>query len=201
MDAWDAFKEATYLKNFSKERIFIGSRRSTYIPMDRAHTSIDSIYGLHRELKPNMAFFQKEDTNIRYIIAANIIYDLFVSVFDVNSNSGFFIRLSAPLNKVAEAKIRKYLGKFRNPNFEIRVIGTQNNSTELIGTIDKIKKIAKGSLLELDLFGNEIRHIAIDLETGHSYDLLLENRIYRPGELTNTQASQAPSAASEVKFE
>ncbi|MGC8710292.1 MAG: hypothetical protein ACP5RF_01630 [Candidatus Micrarchaeia archaeon] len=201
MDAWDAFKKAVYLKDFSTERIFIGSRKSTYIPMERAHASIDSVYGLHRELKPNTAFFQKETADIRYIVSTNITYDLFVSIFDVNSNSGFFIRSSMLLSNATKANIRKYLDKFRNQNLEFRIIGMQNGYNELIDVISGLKKLVKGSLVELDLFGNEIRHIAIDLETGHSYNLLLDNRIYKPGELINSQALQSfKSTVSEIKF-
>ena len=38
------------------------------------------------------------------------------------------------------------------------------------------------------MFGTDARHVAIYLKTGASYNLLLLNRIYRPGELKNQQA-------------
>ena len=44
--------------------------------------------------------------------------------------------------------------------------------------------------MEIDLFGTDKRHIALDLKTGTSYDLFLENRIYRPGELANSEKEE-----------
>jgi hypothetical protein len=44
--------------------------------------------------------------------------------------------------------------------------------------------------MEVDLFGEEKRHIVMDMKTGLSYDLLLENRIYRPGELKNDEKEE-----------
>ena len=40
-----------------------------------------------------------------------------------------------------------------------------------------------GHFMEVDLFGTDTRHIALDLKTGVSYNLLLLNRLYRAGEL------------------
>ena len=55
--------------------------------------------------------------------------------------------------------------------------------------------------MEIDMFGEEKRHMAIDMKTGLSYDLLLENRIYRPGELKNDEKEDDfQSSTSRLSF-
>ena len=41
-------------------------------------------------------------------------------------------------------------------------------------------------LVEIDLFGENTRHIAIDTKLGTSFNVLMEDRLYRPGELVNS---------------
>ena len=72
------------------------------------------------------------------------------------------------------------------PNVEARIMGLQNGEDHaflggLLGFLSK-----QGiRLIEADLFGEETRHVAIDLKTGASYNVLLEDRHYRAGELVN----------------
>ncbi|MCL4404741.1 hypothetical protein M1583_02000, partial [Candidatus Marsarchaeota archaeon] len=40
-------------------------------------------------------------------------------------------------------------------------------------------------LVEADLFGNEVRHIAFDAKQGMSFNVLVNNMNYKPGELVN----------------
>ena len=88
----------------------------------------------------------------------------------------------------------EFLKKLRNPNLEIRAIGMQNlkegYGNDLLINIEQAYTVLKpkAKLVEVDLFGNETRHIAIDAKTGASVDVLLYDRFYKPGEL-NTQTS------------
>ncbi len=62
--------------------------------------------------------------------------------------------------------------------------------------------IVAALLFALGLFGNEIRHIALDTKTGLSYNVLLLDRIYRPGELVynpNPQPQQPQATAASGK--
>jgi hypothetical protein len=43
----------------------------------------------------------------------------------------------------------------------------------------------KMKLVEVDIFGTNTRHIAIDAKLGTSYNILMEDRLYRAGELVN----------------
>ena len=61
----------------------------------------------------------------------------------------------------------------------------QANAKDLVNSLLFLEKIGKNSLVEVDLFGNEVRHVAIDLKTGLSYNVLIKNIIYKPGELIN----------------
>ena len=72
------------------------------------------------------------------------------------------------------------------PDMEARIIGLQDGEEhgflkDLLGFLSKHRI----RLAEADLFGERIRHIAIDLKTGMSYNILLDDRIYKPSELVN----------------
>jgi hypothetical protein len=70
-------------------------------------------------------------------------------------------------------------------NLELRLIGMQNSGTDAIRGLQVELKV-RGRLVETDLFGTNMRNVALDTKTGMTYNMLLLNRIYRAGELTNT---------------
>ena len=45
-------------------------------------------------------------------------------------------------------------------------------------------------IFEADLFGNSTRHIAIDIYSGMSFNVLLEDKLYKPGELVNNMTRE-----------
>ena len=49
---------------------------------------------------------------------------------------------------------------------------------------------SSSGIFEADLFGSDRRNIAIDLKTGTSFNMLTENRLYKPGELANTTTEE-----------
>ncbi len=123
----------------------------------------------------------------RYLAFAGLSYDVMVSLYDVNSPAAYAARVfqMKGLMPAVKAGLRR-LGT-SNTNLEARVIGLQNKEDHafLNGLLALFSREGI-RLIEADLFGDEIRHVAIDLKTGASFNILLEDRHYRPGELTNT---------------
>ncbi len=131
-------------------------------------------------------------TSARYICAADVTYDLLVSVYDVDTNDMFAMRIfkyDAETFKPLE-KYLSEIGRNKYKKFEARLIGLQDKQdygilTPLFKALGKYKV----PVMEVDLFGNQTRHIALDSYLGMSFNMLLQDRIYRPGEL-NTQITQ-----------
>ncbi|MDE1865177.1 MAG: hypothetical protein KGH94_00870 [Candidatus Micrarchaeota archaeon] len=125
-------------------------------------------------------------TGKRYLAFENLSYDLMVSLYDVDTQKGYGIRLFETKGLVAEVAKGVRSVASRRPNIEARVVGLQNKEDHgfLNGLLSLLSKEGI-RLIEVDLFGEEVRHIAIDLKTGMSLNLLLEDRHYRPGELIN----------------
>ncbi len=116
----------------------------------------------------------------RYLYANGITYDMVLSLYDINAKQLFFGRFfyfSAIARQVAA-----WLSKRKRENVEARAIGMQNNESteELMHMLQAIKGT---SLMEADLFGTLERNIAIDCMLGMSFDVLLSDRLYKPGEL------------------
>lgn len=131
--------------------------------------------------------FAYDETRSRYIAATSIVYDLLVSVYDVNSRSLFVCRVNNDpgiMKKPLERFLRSIKGE---RNVEARIIGMQNNQRlpVLSGVLGIINE-NRIPVYEIDLFGDQMRHIAVDSRLGPSYNILMLDRIYRPGELKNT---------------
>jgi len=188
MDLWGYFKSISAREKFSEEKLTLSSVKSTYLPNERVNTSIAMISDFLKEIKIGDIMFEKNNFNTRYIYAYNLTYDVLVSIYSVSKESGIFFRTALPLNKDEASIIKKLYTKLKDRNIEIRLIGMQNkqaNAKEFIESLLFLEKLGKNSLIEVDLFGNEVRHVAIDLKTGLSYNVLIKNIIYKPGELIN----------------
>jgi len=188
MDFWSYFKSISAGEKFSDEKITLGSVKSTYLPSERVNTSIALISDFLKEIKIGNIIFEKYNFNTRYIYAYNLTYDVLASVYSVSKESGVFFRTALPLNKDEARIIKKLYSRLKDRNTEIRIIGMQNkqaNAKEFVKSILFLEKLGNSSLVEVDLFGNEVRHIAIDLKTGLSYNVLIKNIIYKPGDLIN----------------
>lgn len=149
----------------------------------RWNASIGSVVDKSRELPINNALFQHYDEGSRYILAKDITFDLLLSIYDVNSGSVLAARITNNLNATEWSRIFAMLRVVKVPNFEFRLIGLQDGCTAGLGAAEQLRKRLAGRFVEFDLFGTNIRHIAIDTKTGVPYDLLLLNRLYRAGEL------------------
>ncbi|MCL5117499.1 MAG: hypothetical protein M1124_01560 [Candidatus Marsarchaeota archaeon] len=124
----------------------------------------------------------------RYIAAINITDELVISVYDINSKKIFAQRSAfSEQDKDKLEELEEYLNKNKGKSIEVRLFGLQNGAdlNNLERILDIILKY-KAPIFEIDLFGNEIRHISIDMKIGGSFNILMENRLYRPGELINS---------------
>ncbi len=124
---------------------------------------------------------------VKYVAQVGMTYDMMLSIYEVSTHSLFACRFFDWPGM--EAHCAAFLSKFRDPknrHFEARIIGMQNgqDASVLVRIMDFLK--ANGIILnEVDLFGTDVRHIAIDAKTGMSYNVLLEDRLNKPGELAN----------------
>ncbi|MHB1829899.1 MAG: hypothetical protein ACYCO0_00735 [Candidatus Micrarchaeaceae archaeon] len=175
MDLWNSYKERA-LGDYAASALKLNTG-------ERKYTSLKMVEEKARELEINTALFQHYDESRRYVTAKNLTYDLLLTVYDVNTRSTLAARITRELGKDDWVKLRSSIRKVENPNFELRVIGLQNNFVEPLAGLDVFYKELGCTLMEIDLFGNNVRHIAFDAKTGVPYDLLLANRLYRPGEL------------------
>ncbi len=197
MDLWNTYRGYRVQPGFSSERLYIRVR-------NRIDTSLSAVDYSRKEVGPGEAATVTFAPEHRYLTVSNVTFELLVSVYDVNSRSFLVLRPTTPIDRADAAKIRDFIGRLRRPNIEVRLLGMQSgaaNVKDLLDSIDQVQKAAGGNLMEVDLFGNVTRNIAFDARTGLSYDLMLLNRIYKPGELATTaKEADFSKAASKLKF-
>ena len=201
MDFWNVLNNRKMSGGFGTRPLVFSSKTSV-IAANRPNTSLSMVADKSVELTPSHAAFRRfEPFGVRYIIAKEITFDALISIYDVNSESCIAIRPTAQLSKQEIAKLRGFLARIKRPNLEMRAIGMQDGSAGLFGAIGQVRKISKSDLIEVDLFGSSKRHIALDLKTGMGYDLLLLDRVYRPGELaTGTSEESYRATVSKLNF-
>ena len=186
-------------ENIFKENLEkLGNSRYWESYEDRAHISKQKL-DKFKEVKyltkdESLTFEYATVLSERYIAATNITDELFISVYDINSKRIFvqrFMVSDQDDDKLEEFEI--YLNRNKDKSIEVRLFGMQNGvDLKSLRRILNIILKYKVPVSEIDLFGNEIRHIAIDLKIGTSFNILMENRLYRPGELINSNnATQA----------
>ena len=186
-------------ENIFKENLEkLGNSRYWESYEDRAHISkqkLDKFKEVKYLVKEESLTFEYATVlSERYIAATNITDELFISVYDINSKRIFvqrFMVSDQDEDKLEEFEI--YLNRNKDKSIEVRLFGMQNGvDLKSLRRILNIILKYKVPVSEIDLFGNEIRHIAIDLKIGTSFNILMENRLYRPGELINSNnAAQA----------
>ncbi len=193
------FSGTVSFENIFKENLEkLGNSRYWESYEDRAHISKQKL-DKFKEVKyltkdESLTFEYATVLSERYIAATNITDELFISVYDINSKRIFvqrFMVSDQDEDKLEEFEI--YLNENKDKSIEVRLFGMQNGANlRSLGRILNIILKYRVPVFEIDLFGNEIRHIAIDLKIGTSFNILMENRLYRPGELINSNnATQA----------
>jgi len=194
MDFWRVYKTEEEKPEFGNGRLYITSR-------DRIHLSLSHVERYSALLGMNQSMSRRFSDETRYVTTKDLTHDLFVSVYDVNTTESVLLRFSQPLGREAVKKVASPLKKLARPNLEMRIIGLQDRDTELLGSVEMLHGELKPALVEADLFGSEIRHLAFDLKLGMAFNLLLLNRIYRPHELANTLSIEDfNKKKSELKF-
>jgi hypothetical protein len=185
MDFWKTYLRKAGSPEFGTKQLWLKTG-------ERWNTSILRYLEFSSLLETGKSIYVQWSPDCRYIIAKDIISDLFVSFYDVNSRTVLAARLSGGTENLTK-EISKAKKQMANPNIEMRVIGLQNSDKALAEAIGVMHNaVGTGVLAEVDLFGNQKRHIIMDLYTGRVYNLLLENRIYRPGELIVSQPQAPP---------
>ncbi|MCL4389000.1 MAG: hypothetical protein M1528_00560 [Candidatus Marsarchaeota archaeon] len=126
----------------------------------------------------------------RYVAATGLTYDMFLSIYDVNSRSMLAARTVDFEERLKEV-IKDFTRGLKRPNLEFRFIGMQNGEDPVaVRTVVEFVRSLRIPVFEVDLFGNLTRHIAVDAYSGMSFNVLLEDRIYKPGELVNSMTKE-----------
>jgi hypothetical protein len=179
----------------------IGDQKLYMSTGKRKHASIAQIESRSITIDRNKGMFLKYSEKHRYLIAKSITFDMLLTMYDVNSRSILATRPSLPTEANDLKEVQKRLNHMKDGNIEVRAIGLQNGWRGYAKSFNDIYKVSKGHCMEVDMFGEEKRHIVMDMKTGLSYDLLLENRVYRPGELKNDEKEEDfQSSTSRLSF-
>ena len=166
-----------------------GAQRYVRTFKKRPHVSKSKIdmYSNARYLEPGEFYSEAgyDELKTRYIASVSMTYDMMLSIYDVNSRSAAAARFT-DFSANMERQLRVFVRSMKRPNFEVRVFGLQDGQErgQLHRAVDFILG-RKLQVYEADLFGKELRHVALDLHTGMSYNVLMMDRLYKPGELAN----------------
>jgi hypothetical protein len=194
VDFWDVYEKEKAKPDFGKSRLYITSR-------ERIGLSLSTVEKYGFVLGMNQGTVRRFTDEFRYILVKDLTHDILVSLYDVNTTHTFIIRFSDVLGDPVSRKFREGAIRLKKPNFEMRVIGAQDKEIGLLAAAERLHGVAKPALMEVDLFGNEARHIIFDTKLGMFFNLLLLNRVYRPHELANTLSlDDFNKTKSELKF-
>ncbi len=170
------FGKERYVRNF-KERQNLSKLR------------LDSDSGCEYIDANGVYFGSYDEVGKRYAACVNLVYDAMLAVFDQSTRRALICRFNE-FRKEDMARLSKYMREF-GANSEARLIGLQNGQQFDIVEMAYALISSRGiGIFEIDLFGNEQRHVAIDLKTGVTFDVLMLNRPYKPGELVNKQTKE-----------
>jgi hypothetical protein len=186
MDMWQSYEKRRLATDFGTSRILLSSG-------ERWNASLNWVAPKAVNLESNATIKLKYTEQARYIIAKDILEDLLVTAYDVNSFYCFAARITDEMPHKIIRELNAFRKELRNPNVEMRFIGFQNGARNLTQHIDSIKRLNIGHSAEFDLFGADRRHIVMDTKVGKPYNLLLLNRLYRPGELSTIVLKPQPA--------
>ncbi|MGC8680065.1 MAG: hypothetical protein ACP5RI_02555 [Candidatus Micrarchaeia archaeon] len=123
----------------------------------------------------------------RYAAFTSLSYDAALTLYNVDKKELIALRLYN--NYLLLNNIISYLKKNKiDGSAEARLFGFNTNLDNkfISATINLVRK-NEIEFYEVDILGNEIRNIALDLKTGQTFNILMNNRLYKPGELINKQ--------------
>lgn len=173
---------------FGRERCVLSYRDRTHISKGALDSNSNAIYlGVGKSHRGAYS-----PAGARYVAATGVTYDMLVSLHEAGTGSVFVIRTFG-FDSGTRLLLNDYVESMRKakPNLEARIIGLQNgqNYEQVERMLGFLKE--KGiTLVEADLFGSDTRNIAMDMKLGTSHNVLMNDRLYRPGELANTQTME-----------
>ena len=159
-------------------------------------------FGMSRHLSiGDSVITHAHEGRVDYINASNLTYDMLLSIYDFNTGRIAIARFEK-FTDSTKSHMQGFVRSLKNPSLEARMIGFQDgHGLEEASKVLDFINMNSISLNEADLFGTDIRHISMETKRGMSMDLLLLDRVYRPGELRNPQTyeqflrGEMPSAA------
>jgi len=168
-------------REFENQRLLISYKERPHV----SKSTIDKSGCIYVNIN-SLEQFHYDPLGPKYVAFINLTYDFAISLYNFDKRSGIVYRVNN--NKENEPLFFKYLNmikKFKRDNFEGRIFGFQNGPIERHAWKEIVAVLYDNlDLNEVDLFGTETRNIAINIETGQSFNILMENRLYKPGELT-----------------
>ena len=178
------FKTAILGKDFNNSRYLRCYKERSNISKSKLDT-----YSNVRYLERDDHFIAKYNPlSTRYSSALSLSYDLLVSFYNVDTRESLTCR-TFMLDMGMKSVMEKYLQLMRlrkQDNIEARIMGMQSGQDfSYLYDISELIDSRGIKLVEVDLFGTELRHIAFDTKLGTSHDVLVEDRLYRAGELRN----------------
>lgn len=183
------FKTDMLVENFNKKRYVRSFKDRANISRVKLDTYSDVSY---LNIGDKYTTRYENALSTRYASALRMSYDLLISVFNVNTRDSLICR-TFRFDASAKSFIDKHLESMekKRPNIEVRLIGMQSGQEySYLYEIAELISSKKLPLVEVDLFGGELRHIAMDTKLGMSFNVLLDNRLYRAGELKNTMTTE-----------
>jgi hypothetical protein len=125
-----------------------------------------------------------------YAAAVNLTFELLLTVYDVDNSllaAYRFVRIDPKAAKL----IKGFFNGRGARQLEARIYGLQNGSdaSGLNDAIGFVREIG-AELCEIDVFGDSVRNVAVDVKRGMSFDILMLNRLYKQGELLNTMTKE-----------
>lgn len=179
------------LKEFGQSRYVLNSKNRTHMSK---HHVMEQSNGREIRKDGSLVLGYNGPPDQRYAYAIDITNDILITLYEVNNRKSIcyrYSRIAAGFGMIIKKDFD--LIKSKRPTIEARIIGMQNNDNPL-ALKEIIESFKKNGivLVEVDLFGNERRHIVFDAKLGTTYNMLLEDRIYRPGELMIQNAQKEP---------
>ncbi len=154
---------------------------------DRQHVSrveLDSDKGCKYLSVGEVYYTKYSNMGVFYVGVVDLSFDAILSIYDVNSQKLLvcrFYKFTADF----ETFLNKELKRMANANFEARVIGMQNGDKTTAYSVVSFLRAHNLVVVEVDIFGDETRHLAIDVKRGVTFNVLAGNKPYKPGELKN----------------
>lgn len=172
--------------NFGSSKYVRDFKHRSHVSRSKVEVDGNVVY-----LKPGEMALRRYNLMVpeRYIAARDLTYDFLFITYDVNTSSASVYREFLSQGALTETAMIRIRTMMKGGNVEARIIGLQNSErTVFLREISAMMPSSKITIVELDLFGSERRHVVVDIKTGMSYNLLIEDRTYRPGELASNQS-------------